>query len=256
MAHLVVQWAGANPGGGAREAAARVRAEEALAQAAPSPTSRPASRQPQRAWRRPRLVQRTGLPGSRTAFALAVGQTSTLVETSAGTTSSTGCSDAVARPEPVTRAAPSWERSPSRGPPWRASAPRERPAPPSAAAIARLIVDDDVDDQRLGPGCPPSTSRAGATPDHVCQVLAIVEQEWATRPSVVPNLGAVVAGEVDKMMARLGPAAGPVRAALLDHTAPGAGRASTPASRPDGGPGRPAVPGDRRLPRPIPASPR
>jgi len=59
-------------------------------------------------------------------------------------------------------------------------------------------------------------------PHTVCQVLAIVEQEsgYAADPAV-PGLGKVVKGELDAMFDKLGPAAGPVRAAVLDHVGPG-----------------------------------
>ncbi len=59
-------------------------------------------------------------------------------------------------------------------------------------------------------------------PVHVCQVLAIVEQEsgYEADPTV-PGLGKVVKGELDRLFGKLGPAAATVRAALLDHRAPG-----------------------------------
>jgi hypothetical protein len=101
-----------------------------------------------------------------------------------------------------------------------ARAPRLGPA-----AITRLIVDEDIIDpggwgrdvaSALDQADQPRTAR------NVCQVLAIIEQESGYQADpVVPGLGRVVAGELDALFDRLGPAAGPVRAALLDHVGPG-----------------------------------
>lgn len=105
-----------------------------------------------------------------------------------------------------------------------------RSKPPKAPTlgprqIRALIVDDDIVDpdgwatdvaQAL------RVARRPATKDHVCQVLAIIEQESGYQADpVVPGLGRVVAGELDRMFASLGPAARPVRSALLDQVGPG-----------------------------------
>ena len=94
----------------------------------------------------------------------------------------------------------------------------------SVAEVARFVRSDVSDkkgwaaDVRLG-------LKAAGQPidaDHVCQVLAIVEQEsgYEADPAV-PGLGKVVKGELDAMFAKLGPAATTARSALLDHTPPG-----------------------------------
>lgn len=57
---------------------------------------------------------------------------------------------------------------------------------------------------------------------HVCQVLAIVEQESGYDPNpAVPNLGKIVEDELDAELARLGPLAPFGKDALLDHTPEG-----------------------------------
>ena len=61
--------------------------------------------------------------------------------------------------------------------------------------------------------------------DHVCQVLAVVEQEsgYDADPAV-PGLGDVVKGELDLLFAKLGPVAAMVRSALLDEVGRGASK--------------------------------
>lgn len=65
---------------------------------------------------------------------------------------------------------------------------------------------------------------AGKIPDadHVCQVLAIIEQEsgYEADPAV-PDLAKVVEGEIDGMLSGLGPLAGLTKEQLLDHTPQG-----------------------------------
>ncbi|MEC8425240.1 MAG: DUF1615 family protein [Myxococcota bacterium] len=63
------------------------------------------------------------------------------------------------------------------------------------------------------------------TRDTACQVLAIIEQESGYEADpMVPHLGRVVKGEVDAVFGRLGPAAHPIRRALLQQTADGTTR--------------------------------
>lgn len=92
-------------------------------------------------------------------------------------------------------------------------------------AIARLIVDADIVDKAgWAQDVAEALDAAGQkrTARNVCQVLAIIEQESGYQEDpVVPGLGDVVAGELDRLFGKLGPAAGPVRAALLDHEGPG-----------------------------------
>jgi len=95
----------------------------------------------------------------------------------------------------------------------------------SVSEVARFIRSDVKDkrgwaaDARLAL----SSARQPVNPHSVCQVLAIVEQEsgYEADPAV-PGLGKVVKGELDAMFDKLGPAAGPVRSALLGHVGPGA----------------------------------
>ena len=105
-------------------------------------------------------------------------------------------------------------------PPPAARAPRLGPK-----AIARLIVDDDIVDRDGWARDVAAALEAAGQPRsarNVCQVLAIIEQESGYQEDpVVPGLGRVVAGELDALFDRLGPAAGPVRAALLNHVGPG-----------------------------------
>lgn len=92
-------------------------------------------------------------------------------------------------------------------------------------AVARLVRADVRDKAGWGSDVHRALLDAGqpVTPDTVCQVLATIEQEsgYEADPEV-PNLGAVVKGEVDAVFERLGPIAAPVRRVLLDHTADGA----------------------------------
>ena len=95
----------------------------------------------------------------------------------------------------------------------------------SVAEVARHVRSDVKDkrgwaaDVRLAL----RSAKQPVDPHTVCQVLAIVEQEsgYEADPAV-PGLGRVVKGELDAMFEKLGPAAGPVRSALLDHVATGA----------------------------------
>ncbi len=91
--------------------------------------------------------------------------------------------------------------------------------------IARFIRSD-VEDARGWAADVRLALKAADQPldaDHVCQVLAIVEQESGYKADpAVPGLGKVVKSELDAMFAKLGPAASAARAALLDHVAPGA----------------------------------
>ena len=58
--------------------------------------------------------------------------------------------------------------------------------------------------------------------DHVCQVLAVIEQEsgYAADPAV-DGLGAIVDRGIHDALDSLGPLEGPTRKALLDHAPPG-----------------------------------
>ena len=58
--------------------------------------------------------------------------------------------------------------------------------------------------------------------DHVCQVLAVIEQEsgYAADPAV-DGLGAIVDRGIHEALDSLGPLEGPTRKALLDHAPPG-----------------------------------
>lgn len=111
---------------------------------------------------------------------------------------------------------------------WGACAPK-RPAPRDPGLgvdrVARFVRSDVADKRGWALDVRDALRAAGrpVRPATVCQVLAIIEQEsgYAADPAV-PGLGAVVQGELDALFAKLGPVAGPVRAALLDHVAPGA----------------------------------
>ncbi len=100
-----------------------------------------------------------------------------------------------------------------------------RPHTLQPAAIARLIVDDDIVDREGWAADVAVALRQAdqpATLDAVCQVLAILEQESGYQADpVVPGLGRVVHAELDSVFGKLGPAAAPVRSALLDAVAPG-----------------------------------
>lgn len=110
----------------------------------------------------------------------------------------------------------------------KAKPPRPASADLSVPAVARHLRSDVKDrrgwaaDVRLAL----RHARQPVTPTTVCQVLAVVEQEsgYAKDPAV-PGLGKVVKGELDDLFAKLGPAAGPVRKALLDHV--GSGHSTT-----------------------------
>jgi hypothetical protein len=58
--------------------------------------------------------------------------------------------------------------------------------------------------------------------DHVCQVLAVIEQEsgYEADPAV-EGLGGIVDDGIDEALSSLGPLRGPTRKALLDHAPPG-----------------------------------
>lgn len=104
--------------------------------------------------------------------------------------------------------------------------------PPASAArdltvveVARFVRSDVTDKRGWAADVRLALKRAErpVDADHVCQVLAIVEQEsgYEADPSV-PGLGKVVKGELDRLFAKLGPAAAPARSALLDHVGAGA----------------------------------
>jgi hypothetical protein len=58
--------------------------------------------------------------------------------------------------------------------------------------------------------------------DHVCQVLAVIEQESGYHADpAVDGLGAIVDDGIDEALSSLGPLRGPTRRALLDHVPPG-----------------------------------
>ncbi|HCH66616.1 MAG TPA: DUF1615 domain-containing protein, partial [Deltaproteobacteria bacterium] len=97
----------------------------------------------------------------------------------------------------------------------------------SVAEVSRF-VRSDVDDKRGWAAdlrLALKSARLPVDAEHVCQVLAIVEQEsgYEADPAV-PGLGRVVQGELDRMFEKLGPVASTARAALLDHRAPGRDR--------------------------------
>lgn len=108
--------------------------------------------------------------------------------------------------------------------------PKPTPAPRPSRDLAPLrvsqLVRGDVQDKEgWGADVHRALVQAGqpVTKDTACQVLAVIEQESGYEADpVVPNLGRVVKGEVDAVFDRLGPAAAPIRRALLDHVADGA----------------------------------
>ena len=106
---------------------------------------------------------------------------------------------------------------------------RKKPPAPvvrelTAAEVSRFVRSDVGDKRGWAADVRLALKSAGqpVDADHVCQVLAIVEQEsgYDADPAV-PGLGRVVQGELDRMFEKLGPAAAMARAALLDHRAPG-----------------------------------
>jgi len=110
-----------------------------------------------------------------------------------------------------------------------AAACKQKPPAPSVRElsvpeVSRFVRSDVSDKKGWAADVRLALKAAGKPVDatHVCQVLAIVEQEsgYEADPAV-PGLGKVVKGELDRMFAKLGPAASSARAALLDHTAPG-----------------------------------
>lgn len=94
----------------------------------------------------------------------------------------------------------------------------------TVAEVARYVRSDVKDKRGWAADVRLSlrSAKQPVNPHSVCQVLAIVEQEsgYAADPEV-PGLGKVVKGELDAMFDKLGPIAGPVRSALLEHVSPG-----------------------------------
>ena len=94
----------------------------------------------------------------------------------------------------------------------------------SDAAVARYVRDDVKDAAAWGADVRAALVAAGQPVDeaHVCQVLAIVEQEsgYDANPPV-PHLGQIVETELDAELARLGPLAPFGKEALLAHTPEG-----------------------------------
>lgn len=94
----------------------------------------------------------------------------------------------------------------------------------TSAAVARYVRDDVKDDLGWGADVRAALVAAGQPVDeaHVCQVLAIVEQESGYDPNPpVPHLGEIVEAELDAELARLGPLAPFGKEALLAHTPEG-----------------------------------
>lgn len=95
----------------------------------------------------------------------------------------------------------------------------------STPQVARYVRSDVKDPSGWASDVRAALLAAGqpVDEDHVCQVLAIVEQESGYDPNPpVPNLGAIVEAELDAELARLGPLAPFGKEALLAHTPDGA----------------------------------
>jgi hypothetical protein len=103
--------------------------------------------------------------------------------------------------------------------------PKKAPRDLAPGAVARLVRSDVQDKAGWGADVHRALLEAGqpVTKDTACQVLAVIEQEsgYEADPEV-PNLGRVVKGEVDAVFEKLGPAAVPIRRAVLDHVNDGA----------------------------------
>ncbi len=91
-------------------------------------------------------------------------------------------------------------------------------------AIAKLVRSDVKDDEGWARDVREALVEAGQIPDarHVCQVLAIIEQEsgYDADPAV-PGLGDIVEKGLDEELAALGPLLGKGKEVLLDHVGPG-----------------------------------
>lgn len=91
--------------------------------------------------------------------------------------------------------------------------------------ITRLVRDDVEDDRGWAVDVRDALVAAGQVPDrdHVCQVLAVIEQEsgYEVDPAV-PDLGRIVEQAIDEELDKLGPLAPFGKEALLDHVGPGA----------------------------------
>lgn len=103
--------------------------------------------------------------------------------------------------------------------------PKKAPRDLAPGAVAKLVRSDVQDKAGWGADVHRALLEAGqpVTKDTACQVLAVIEQEsgYEADPEV-PNLGRVVKGEVDAVFEKLGPAAAPIRKAVLDHVNDGA----------------------------------
>jgi hypothetical protein len=94
----------------------------------------------------------------------------------------------------------------------------------SVEEIARHVRKDADDRVGWATDVRDAIRRAGELPDedHVCQVLAIIEQESGYDPDpAVPDLGAIAEAELDAELASLGPLSGLGKSALLDPVAEG-----------------------------------